>query len=264
MNIFRYEFKRYLLSSLIWAFSLSVFGVICIQLFVAFTQDLTVFEQMLSAYSPEMLKALGAEISTIKTLTGFYSFCFMYMAVAAAFQAMYMGIHIVGKEFSGKTADFLYTKPVKRQSILAYKLLSVVCCLMIVNVIYSVGTYMSAVSTGISFDTTLFFTINFSMFLTQLLFLSVGFLLGCIIKKIKYPLSFVTGIISIFFLLQMIVNLEPDGVLSYFSFLNYVAADTIMLHSGFEMMRLGVLLVLIFGFLGAGFSYFMNRDIHTV
>ena len=264
MNVLKYEFKRYLPSSLIWGISLAFFGFVCIQLFVSFSSDVNFFEQMLNAYSPEMLKAFGAELSTIKTLPGFYSFCFMYVVVAGVFQSMYMGMHIVSKEISGKTADFIYTKPISRQSILIQKLIAVMLCLLITNVIYGVGTFISAGMTNIAFDEGMLLIINSAMFLTQLLFMSVGFLLACVMSKIKTPLTFTTGVVCSFFLLQMIVNLEPDGILSYISFLNYVSADSIMRNSGFDMVYLSLLVVLCIGFLSAGFGYFRRRDIHAL
>lgn len=264
MNVFRYECRRYLPSSLIWAISLTFFGFLCIQLFTAFSADVTFFEKMLNAYSPEMLKAFGAELSTVTTLPGFYSFCFMYVIAVAAFQAMYLGIQVLGKELSGKTADFIFVKPMSRRKILTYKLASVLVCLVIVNVIYCIGTLLSASMTGFAFDSGMMIMINGAMFLTQLLFMSAGFLLACISPKIKTPLSLTTGIVCAFFLLQMVVNLEPTGILSYISFLNYVSADSILAHQGYEVSKLILLLVLSVGFTGVGYYVFEHRDIHTI
>lgn len=264
MNVFKFELKRYITSSLIWAVSLAFFGIVCIQLYVSFSSDMNFFESMLKAYSPEMLKAFGAELSTINTLTGFYGFCFMYVMVAAAFQAMHMGIHVVGKEMSGKTADFLYTKPLSRFLILTQKITSVLTCLLLTNIIYCLGTYISAQMTGIEFDIAILLTINASMFLTQILFLCIGFLLACGMKKIKTPLTLTTGIVCSFFLLQMIVNLEPDGILSYFSLLNYLSADSIMSHGGFDMVYLCILIILSIGSLIGAYYYFNHRDIQSL
>ncbi|MEG1474373.1 MAG: ABC transporter permease subunit [Longicatena sp.] len=264
MNILKYECKKSIVSSLTWAISLTFFGFICIQLYIAFSANVTFFETMLKAYSPEMLKVLGANITIIKTLTGFYSFCFMYVVVAAAFQALYLGIHVLGKELSEKTADFLFTKPCSRKRVLTYKLGAMLLCLILVNVIYCGGTLLSAYLTGIEFNLTLFLFMNLSMFLTQILFLSLGFLLACSMHKIKSPLSISAGIIAFFFLLQMIVNLEPEGILSYFSFLNYLSADAIITNNGFDYMKLGLLCCISIGCIIAGYYIFEHRDIQSV
>lgn len=264
MNIIRFECKQYFISSLVWAFSLTFFGYICIQLFIAFSSNITLFETMLNAYSPEMLKAFGAQISTIKSLPGFYSFCFMYIVAAAAFQATYLGLHVMGKEISGKSADFLFTKPIRRTSILTSKLSSVVLCLILVNVIYCAGTMLSANMTGLGFDMNMMLLLNSSMFLTQLLFLSLGFFLSCVVRKVKTPLMFTTGIVCFFFLLQMVVNLEPNGMLSYISFLSYLSADSIITNNGFEFVKLFVLLGLSITFISGGYLVFNRRDIHAL
>lgn len=263
MNLLKFECRNYVPSSFIWAISLSFFGSLCIGLFTTFSKDVEFFQTMLSAYSPEILKAFGAELSVIESLQGFYGFCFMYVALCAAFQAIYLGIVVVGKEHSGKTADFLYTKPISRSNVLTNKLMSVTLCIVIVNIIYSITTYLMALSTGLSFDLTIFFSINLSLFLTQILFLSLGFCLGCIMKKIKSPLSLASGITCIFFLLEMVVNLESDGILSYISFLNYVSADSILANQGFEMVKLSLLIILSIGFIGVGYRVFTHKDIHT-
>ena len=264
MNVITFECRRYVLSSIIWALSLTVFGYICIQLFESFSSNVTFFETMLSAYSPEMLKAFGAEISTIKTLPGFYAFCFTYIVAAAAFQATYLGMHVIGKELSGKSADFIFTKPMKRSSILTFKLIAIVLCLLVVNIVYSVGTICGAYMSGLTFDLGIMTLINISMLLTQLLFFSLGFLLACVVKKIKTPLTFTTGIVCSCFLLQMLVNLEPDGILSYFSFLSYLSADSIVANGGFQIMKLTLLCALCIIFIGVGYRTFQRRDIHAL
>lgn len=264
MNIFRFECRRYLVSTFIWAFSLMIFGAVCIQLFVSFTADMSMFDKMLNAYSPQMLKALGAGLKTIRTLPGFYSFCFMYVLAAAAFQATYLGIHVMGKEMAGKSADFLFTKPVRRTRILTCKLMSSLVCLLIVNVIYGSGTYLSAVMTNLTFQGKDLLMINVSMFLTQLLFFSLGFLLGCCLHKVKSPLTLTAGIVCAFFLLQMVVNLEPQGWLSYLSFLSYLSSDYLLAHGSWETVKLLLLLGLCIAFLCSGYIIFERRDIQAL
>lgn len=264
MNILRFECRNYIVSSVIWAISLTAFGFICIQLFVSFSSDVKFFETILNAYSPEMLKAFGAQLSTIKTLPGFYSFCFMYIVSAAAFQSTYLGMHVIGKELSGKSADFIFTKPVKRSTILTSKLISVLLCLVIVNIIYCIGTVSGAYMTGLSFDIGMMMVINSSMFFTQVLFLCLGFLLSCACKKIKTPLTFTTGIVCAFFLLQMLVNLEPDGPLSYISFLSYLSADSIVANGGVDLVKGLLLGVISITFLTSGYLIFQRRDIHAL
>lgn len=264
MNILSFEFRKYFPSSFIWAISLSGFGYLCIQLFIAFTKDMTFFEQVLSSYSPEFLKAFGAQLETISSLPGFYSFCFMYIILCGAFQALYLGVCVISKEMAGKSADFLYTKPVSRYKILSYKLLSVFLCIVFVNIIYSAVTYFGAYNVDATLDQGLFLTINFALFFTQILFLSFGFLLGCVMKKIKSPLSLASGIVCCFFLLQMIVNLEPDGMLSYLSFLSYLSADSILANQGFETIKLAILIILSLVFLISGYVIFQRKDIHAL
>lgn len=264
MNILKFELRKYLPSSLVWAIALGCFSSLCLGLFNAFTADLNFFRTMLNAYSPEFLQAFGAQVETIETLPGFYSFCFMYIVLCGALEALYLGICSTSNELSGKSADFLYTKPMKRSHILTWKLFNCLLCIIIVNIIYNIITLYMAYTVQNNFNSTLFILINSGLFLTQLLFLCFGFCLGCIMKKVKTPLSLTSGIICAFFLLQMLVNLEPNGILSYFSFLSYTSADSIMANNGFDTIRLCLLISLSICFLISGYLYFQKRDIHTL
>lgn len=264
MNILKFELRKYIPSSIIWAISLSVFGYLCITLFTAFTSDINFFRQVLSSYSPEFLKAFGAQLEVIESLPGFYSFCFMYIILCGAFQALYLGICVISKEMAGKSADFLYTRPIARYKILSYKLLSVFLCIVFVNIVYSGVTLMGALAIDATLDQSLFMSINLALFFTQILFLCLGFFLGTTMKKIKSPLSLASGIVCFFFLLQMIVNLEPDGALSYISFLSYLSADSILSNQGFEIAKLAIVSVLSIGFLTSGYLIFNKKDIHSL
>lgn len=264
MNILRFELRKYLPSTIIWALSLSFFGYLCINLFTLFTKDMNFFQQMLSAYPPEFLQAFGAQMNTITSLNGFYSFCFMYIVMCGALEALYISMRVTSQEIAGKSADFLFTKPISRCKIMTYKLLCVILCILIMNVIYSCITLFAANAVDAEFDKTLFLSINLGLFFTQMLFVAFGFLLGTSLSKIKTPISLSCGIVCLFFLLQMIVNLEPDGFLSYFSFLSYTSADLILANAGFEPVKLGLLLCISIIFFISGYIVFQKRDIHSL
>lgn len=261
MNVFLYEWRTYIKSSCVWALSLALFGIVCISLFQSFTKDIATFESMLKAYPPSLLQAMGVDLSFIKSFNGFYAFCFLYIALIAAIQSMYMGMHIIAKEMSNKSSEFLFCKPLNRSKILLAKLGSISVCICIVNIIYHACIYAFVTTTQINVDRQILFYIHLSLLFTQLLFLAIGFMIGSLCKKIKSVLTITAGIVAAFFLIEMVVNLDPQGIVAYFSLFHYASANQIVLLQGFDVPYLCVGIVVITMCIFIAFIGFKQRDI---
>ncbi|MDN4075082.1 ABC transporter permease subunit [Fictibacillus terranigra] len=120
MNIFLHELKVNRKSMLIWAFALAAVTVLFFSIYPSVEKDGDQFIKVLQNYPEGVLKALGVQISTITSLLGFYSYFFLYVMLCGAIQAMNLGTGILSKEVSGKTAEFILTKPVTRASRMSF------------------------------------------------------------------------------------------------------------------------------------------------
>ena len=111
MNIFLHELRRERRSTLIWSLSLSVGAIVFLSMFPAFAKDVAASEKVLANFPPALRAALGLSLKNFFTVYGFFAYLFTFISLSGAIQAMNLGVSAISKEESGKTVDFLLTKP---------------------------------------------------------------------------------------------------------------------------------------------------------
>ncbi len=263
MNIFLHELKAHAKSTILWSLSLSLIAVFFLPLYTGFAGDTAAFKQMLSGYPPEVLKAFGASFDMLSSLGGFYSFCFAYISLCGAVQAALLGIGVLSKETSRKTADFLFTKPAKRPSILAGKLSAVFVCLVATNIVYLAVSMLTASLVDKNYDPAVFLLISLSMPMTQMIFLALGFMLAATVKKIKSPVTTALSVVFSFYAVALIVNVLQDDKLKYISFLNYFDPHLILKSGAYDgtFIICGIAACAVFLF--TAFYTYGKKDIHA-
>lgn len=261
MNIYRYELKNNFKSALVWGIAMALVGWLFLSIYPAFSADMELFNKILASYPPAVLKAFGASLDYINSFAGFYSFCFVYIIVCAAIQAMLLSTSLIGKEAAKKMTDFLFTKGISRTQILSQKVLAGLTCLVVTNVIYFIVVYSIALFMNADLNSSTLFLLNFSMFLIQFLFFALGFLITCLSKKIKSPITISGSVVSLFFMIEMLVNMEPDGSLKYISFLTYLSGETILKTGFYDPLMLGLLIVVTLVMMATGFAIFQRKDL---
>jgi ABC-2 type transport system permease protein len=265
MNIFLYELKAYRKSTIIWTISLCVLVAFFLSMYPAFAKDAAEFKKLLEGYPVAVRKALGVELSTIFTVLGFYSYIFLYITLCGAIQAMNLGTSIVSKEVREKTADFLLTKPVTRTKIITSKLAAVLVSLLITNIVYVMVSYSVAMLVANEdFNGSTFILISLTLLFIQLIFLSMGFIISTMAKKVKSVLTVSLGTVFSFFIISMISSATGDDAKRFLTPFKYFDHHYIMKHGGYEIgyLLVGGLIVLA-AILGSYFIY-KKKDIHTV
>ena len=138
MNIYLHELRSYRKNTIIWIISMCVVTFFFFSLYPAFAGGAAELVKILQAYPEAVMAALGIDVNDIASVTGFYSVILTFIALSGAVQAIYLGISVIAKETTGKTADFLLTKPVKRRTVITAKLLSVFTCIAITSALYMI------------------------------------------------------------------------------------------------------------------------------
>ncbi|HUC96679.1 MAG TPA: ABC transporter permease subunit, partial [Candidatus Saccharimonadales bacterium] len=144
MNVYFQELKFYRRTTIIWmiAIAIGIFGYL--SLFTAFTHDVATTKKILEGFPPVVRAALGIRIDLFFTIFGFFGYMLTYLWLVGAIQAMNIGTGILSKEISGKTADFLLSKPVTRFKILTSKLLAALTIIIMTNIVFALAAYLSA------------------------------------------------------------------------------------------------------------------------
>ena len=128
MNIYLHELRFYRKNTLLWIVSLCVGALFLFWMFPAFAGNAATISELLQNYPEIIQKAFGLSLDKISTVPGFYSFIITFLMLCGAVQSISLGISVLTKETTGKTADFLLTKPLTRGRVLTAKLLATLTC----------------------------------------------------------------------------------------------------------------------------------------
>lgn len=249
---------------LIWALVLAAVTVLFFSIYPSVEKDGDQFIQLLQNYPKSVLKALGVQVSTITSILGFYAYFYLYVMLCGAIQAMNLGIGILSKEVSGKTAEFILTKPVKREQILTAKLLAVLVVLVLTNLFFIAVSYtMANVAATEDINEKAFFFMSLSNLFVQLVFAALGFLVSSAFSRIRSVLPISLGTVFAFFSISMFGSVFGDNVVRYLTPFKYFDLSYIMRHSSYEASYLGMGAAVVVVAVIASYMLFTKKDIHA-
>ena len=263
MNIFFREVKANFRSLLIWG------GITILFIFVGITK--------FSAYegNPEMLEVLDSLPAVITdtfkfgtfnltTITGFYGVMFTYFSLIATISAAMWGSSIISKEERDKTVEFTLTLPITREKLVTSKILAaMVNCIGLLLIIWLASLAAVAQYEPDSAFYEFLALLILSLFIIQMVFLSVGIFLGCSMKEYKRAGSVAVSILLGTYFISLISELNENlEFLKYLSPFTYFNAATVLQEStielGYVLLSLGIIAALITG----GYYTYARRDLY--
>lgn len=265
MNIYLHELKSYQKATLIWIVSLSALVVVFLLLFPAFTRDVGVSQQIIANLPPAIRSALNISMQNFFTIYGFFAYLFTFITLAGAIQAMNLGVGVLSKEDSGKTVDFLLTKPISRKAVITNKLFAVMTLIVTTNAVFSAVALVVAkmVSTA-AFSSKTFLLISAILLLVQVFFAALGVLLSVIIPKIKSVISVTLPTVFTFFVIGTLGAIIGNDTVRYLSPFKFYDPNYIISHGSYETKF--VVIEAIFVIIAVVVSYvlYIRKDIRAV
>lgn len=264
MNIFIKELKSNRKSLIIWStcmFLLVVSGMAKYTAYSAGGQNNEIFNTM--PYSVKALLGFGS--FDVTTMSGYFALLFLYIELTVAIHAVMLGSGIIAKEECDKTTEFLIVKPVSRTTVITAKLLAALVNIFVVNIVTLISSVIMVASYNkgkdISNEIVMFLL---SMFLVQLIFLSLGTALAAIIRNPKAAGSLSAGILLTSFIISKITDLTDQldalNLLSpfkYFSYKNLVEGNGLNL----VIVLLSLLLAAVFSV--STYYFYQRRDLNV-
>jgi len=210
MNIFLREVKANLKSLLIWSGIIILLILMANAKFTAFANDPATVK-MLDSMPPALLDALSMRNFNLTTVSGFYGVMFVYFALMAAIAAAMWGSEIISKEERNKTVEFSLVLPVSRSRVVTAKALAaLVNCILFVLITWGASLVATrAFSPDQAFYKFLALEMQ-AMFVIELIFLSLGLLLGCAMKQYKLSGSTAVGIILLTYFMSIVSVLNEN------------------------------------------------------
>jgi ABC-2 type transport system permease protein len=263
MNIFIHELKQNKVATIIWTAALLAIAALYISIYPSISNiDVS---KVMKQFPEAFKKTFGMTEDSLSTFPALYSMILNFVILTGAIQAMNLGVNIISKEVRNKTADFLLSKPVKRFNVLTQKLLSATTLLVITNIVFLAmvwGLIQIFIDSHFKFE--VFIKSSLTLFLVQVFFLSLGFLLGIVLPKIKSVIAISLPTVFgfyIFGLLDTVIGKEKIKYLTPFKFFDL---NKLALGGTYQtglLIYLGILVAL---FITGSYIVYQKKDIHTV
>lgn len=264
MNVFLHELRTYRKSTITWAVSLCGIIVVFMSLYPAFTQDIEATKEIFVQFPPALRAALNISLGNFFTIYGFYAYVLSFAILTGAVQAMNLGTGVISKESSGKTADFLLSKPITRSRVVTAKLAAVLTAILVTNVVFSAVSYFFALSVAEGpLDEVKFFVMTSTLLLVQLMFVALGALFSVIIPKIKSVVAVSLPTVFAFYIIGMIGDVLENDTFRYVTPFKFYDTVYIINNASLEGRYLAIEVVFLIVAITACYAIYIKKDVHA-
>ncbi|HEX3030413.1 MAG TPA: ABC transporter permease subunit [Clostridia bacterium] len=231
MILFLRELKRNRKYFIIWTSIMTALMLYMGLLFPTMADQTKNMTEMIKQM-PEILRnMMNLDLMDFTNVVKYYaSEPYVFLLLLGGVFSMILAAGILSKEESDKTIEFLYAKPVTRNYIVTYKLLSTLLYIILFNVILGVVTIaiFEAVKKH-DFSISLMVTLMMGALLLQLVFAAVGFVASVFVVKAKSILPLSIGVVIGTYILNTIAGLsDKTDWLKYLTPFKYVDAVDIV------------------------------------
>jgi ABC-2 type transport system permease protein len=213
---------------------------------------------------PTSIKALfGFASFDMATMSGYLALLFIYVELAAAIHAALLGAGIIAKEESDKTTEYLMVKPVSRAAIITSKLLVALLNVVVINVVTLVSflVVVPLYSKGSNVSGEILM-MTLSMFIVQLIFLSLGAVLAACMRNPKASGSVATGILFTAYFIARIADMSDKlRFLNLISPFKYFDLGRIVAGNGLNLGIVFLSLALVAAFSVLTYVSYKKRDL---
>lgn len=262
MNIFIRELKANRKALIIWSICMFLLVLSGMGKYSAYTSGGAsgdIFNNM-----PYSIKAIfGFGSFDITKMSGFYAFLFTYIQLTVGIHAVLLGNSMIAKEERDKTTEFLIAKPVSRTAIITAKLLVALINIVIINLVSFISSIVMIAyyNTGESVIKGVIM-MHVTMFMIQLIFLSVGALLAAFMRRSKASGSIATGIILGAYIISKITDLtDKVNVLNILSPFKYFSLADIINENKLSIIVIALTILLTAIFTVSTYFFYNRRDL---
>lgn len=263
MNIFKYEFKAKLGSTVIWSLSIYALVLIFMSMYQGFASETALVTKLMSSFPRELLVAFGMADMDWSTILGFFGLVFVFCQICLAMQAANYGFSLVSVEETEWTADFLMSKPVGRSHIMTSKLLAAVTALVLTDVFIWMTSFLYVIlfrgEQLIQLAPMLL--LMFSMPVFQLFFLSVGMVISLIVKRVRSVTPFSMALVFGLYILNAFGDMIGEKSLEIFSPFQHFAPSYIIKNGAWNLPLVMISVVITVIALAASYRLYAKRNI---
>lgn len=264
MNIFLRELRASVKSLLIWGGIIALFTYVGFAKFSAYEGNPELLA-ILDSMPPMVLAAFNFEAFNLTTVTGFFGVMFTYFALILSIAAAMWGSDSISKEERDKTVEFALTLPVTRVRLVTAKTLAaVVDCIALLLITWG---FVLLNASAYQTDSKFYEFVSLSMvalLIMQMVFLSIGVLLGSALKQYKRASSIAVSVLLGTYFISVFYGLSANlDFLKYFSPFTYFNPGVLLNETKIDPLFVGLSIgIIIIAFAGAYLSY-SKRDLYV-
>ena len=219
---------------------------------------------VLNGLPDAMMDAFSMNAFNLTTVEGFFGVMFVFIGLILSIAAVMWGSDIISKEERDKTVEFALTLPVRRSTVITAKSAAVVTNLIIL----ALFTWGITLANTARYDPEPGFYDFVALgmvgiFIMQMIFMSVGILLGAAIKNHKRAGSIAISILLGTYFISVIAGLSEDfDKLKYLTPFKYFDPALLLNESRLEPIYLWISLgIVVVSMVGAYIAY-SKRDLY--
>jgi ABC-2 type transport system permease protein len=266
LNVFLHEFRIKLRSSIGWSVAIAGLILVFSAMFSAVASQVESLNDFLANYPKELLIAFGLNGVDLSTVLGFFGFIFLFVQICLAIQAANYGFSLVSVEEADRTADFLLTKPVKRNRILTSKLLAAVVGLTVTNAAVWVSSFvfLNLFKGDHSFDSSALVVLLASIFIFQLFFLGVGLGISLLVRQIRSVIPYSLALAFGMYVLSAFGSQLGTSILEKITPFKHFEPAYVLSNKGYDPALVAVSVVVILVSIAGAYFLYSRRDIPAV
>lgn len=263
-SIFLMELKRSRRSLILWCAVIGVtalFGMLEYPIMAGYGDMIARALDVMPKLIQIIFGVYGADLTTNM---GYYVVMYFWLGLIVFTHATYLGSSIISKEQRDKTAEYIFTKPYKRDTIVTAKIMVAGINVLVVAIIIGLVSVISMAALGADLGAleSVFVSI-IGMFITQLVFVTVGLLCSAVFKKYKIAtLSSIAFLIVTYIVMFSIEYIGTADYLSFLSPLRYFDVQRVI-SSGLSPLYLLISAVVISLSLYFTLTLYRKKDFHA-
>ncbi|MDO5400790.1 MAG: ABC transporter permease subunit [Eubacteriales bacterium] len=261
MTIFKFELRRNLKYILAWTLTLAlcIFGMTPMYYgFISLAETTPLFSTLGES---DFFKSVGVSMGYLASPLGIYAFLTSFFLLAAGIYGLHFGITIHTKEFTGKTAEYLLTKPHTRKEIFWAKAGVVMTGAVITGLGYTAASALSLVLFRDGTPWGEFFLISLSLLWLTLVMAALGLLLGVVFSNNRNPLLTAGLIVFVEYCITSFSNVIVSRTVGYFSPFSFFSGVRIAQNGFYEPDHVALYGAMLGLFLLAAYRHFLKKDI---
>lgn len=266
MNIYLKELKSHRKSLIYWSIGIFLMVASGMAKYAAYSSSGQSINDLIAGLPKSLKVVMGFSALDLSKISGYYGMFFIYLLLMATIHAAMLGATIIAKEERDKTSEFLFAKPVSRNTVITAKLLAAFTNIVVFNLV----SYVSLIiligkynKNGEAVNGDIAITME-GMFILQVLFMVIGSALAAVKEKPKKAASLATGILLLTYMLSIAIDLnEHMEGLKYLTPFKYFEAKNIMFGGGLAGIFVVLSIVLIAALLMVTYVFYKKRDLNV-